>query len=1065
MKFYTKLFISVSLLLITHSVFAQTEKTVNGTVTDTDGIPLPGANVILKGSSTGVVTDFDGNYSVKTTNESTLVFQFFGYKTQEVSVGSKKQINVVLEIEQDYLNEVIVTAIGIKREKTSIGAASTTISSDKLTEGAQTGIVDAIQGKVAGVVAFSASSDPGASSGLIVRGISSVGGSNQALYIVDGVPISNNDSFGDDLSGSFDFGRGIDDLNPEDIETMTIIKGASAAALYGSRAANGVVIVTTKKGKVGKLTIDISSIITTSNVLRVPNYQKTFGQGWDAQHLLGENGSWGPAFNGETIAWGNVVNNSQQIKPYLFQKDQLRNFYSDGFALTNNIAISGGKDGATGRLSFSNRDANGINPGNSDTNERNTLQMSFENEVDWLTFGGTFNYVTTEGSGVPGGQGLSVANNLLQIPTDLDISGFSDLNNPFNSVSEYFTAFGVTNPYFTLNNRGTNFEENRAYGAFNVTAKLTEWANLTYRLGLDNTDQRFNVFSAEVDALPGSTNDGSSIEQEGFYAEANINTRQINHDILLNINGDFNEDLSVDTNFGMNFNERNSTTSSVSISSLDIPSFYNLSNSASTPAIGSNSILDGERDNDPFETGLSKRKLFGFFSSTTFNYKDQLYLTGNIRQDWYSTLPSENRTALYGGVNSSWVFSKTFPIIQDIVNFGKLRLGYGETGVDTRPYQTKSRFVASSTDNQGFRNLNFPAGGLNAFEVGNRAPNPDLVPERRKEFEIGTELQFLKNRIGIDFTYFDAKVDGQIVDLPLAPSTGFTSQRANVATISNKGIELLLNLNWIKNWNGFGWKSSFNYSKVNGKLVELDDRLEQLDLGGLSTTALVARRGQPIALIEGNVALRDPDGRIVVDDNGVPIADTEKEIYGDTQYDYTLGISNEFSYKGVSLSFTLDSRQGGVMFSRTADITRFTGNSITTTFNNRSPFLIPNSVQVDPNNDGAFIENTTPIDREHQDDFYRADANDRQTVIDKSFIKLREVTLTYNVSQKILQKTPINKLSLALIGRNLALWTPESNQFIDPELSTFGTDVRGQFGEFTANPTTRSFSLNVKAQF
>lgn len=1040
-------YLALLLVLIAQLSFAQ-ERSVTGTVTDNSGIPLPGVSILVKGTSLGTQTDFDGKFTISASPSQTLVFSYIGMKTQEVK-ASLTTLNVKLADDAVELEGVVVTALGIKREKASIGAASTTIKSKEITRASQNNIADAIKGKVAGVVISNASTDPGASSGVIIRGFSSLSGSNQPLYVIDGIPLNDQTNFSSNLNGGYDFGRGSGDVNSEDIESMTVLKGASATALYGSRAANGVIMITTKKGKTGKMAIDFSTTTFFTSILRTPKYQSKFGQGWDGQHFLGENGSWGPAFDDTPRVWGNVVNNAQMIKPYSFQEDQLENFFDTGTSRVNNFSVSGGSGESTVRLSYSNTQQDGIYPTDADSFERNTIGLSGSSKINKITISGNFNYVNTGGSSVATGQGLSVMNNLMQIPTDIPITEFKDYKNPFHNVSNYYTPYGVTNPYFTLNEDGTDYNKERVYGSVEFSAEINKWSSFTYRFGLDQYTDLLKIWKAEVDALPGSPNDGQSTEQPGSYSEGSNTIKQLNHELLYNLDFKLSTKFSLASTFGFNMNTRSGYSFSASVGSQDIPGFYSFSNTA-----------------DPIDvvSATNDRKLYGIYNSSTLSYDEQLYLTTNIRNDWYSTLPVDNQSVLYGGVNASWIFSNTFPAIKNIINYGKLRAGYGETGVDTDPYQVLSIYTPGSTDNQGFGNYNYPVNGINGYEIGNRLANSNLKPERRKEFEVGLEASFFKNRVSIDMTYYDAKVEDQILALPLAPSTGYTSQTANVGTISNKGFEALLTFSLIKSSsNGFNWSTSINYSTNNSVLEKLDPRLQQVDLGGLSTTSYLAQEGQPIGLIKGSVPQRDPDGNIVVDANGIPIASSVKEIYGDTQYDYTMGVGNNFSYKGLSLDFTFDIRQGGLMYSRTADITRFTGNSITTIYNDREPWIVPNSV-VD-NGDGTYSPNTTAIDKEHQDDYYRADALARSTVIDKSFIKLREVVLSYALPSKFLKGTAIQNLSLSIIGRNLFVWTPKSNQYIDPEASTFGTDLGGQFGEFSANPSTRSIGASIKASF
>ncbi len=1054
----TKLHVLLTLLfaLMMQISFAQ-ERTVSGTVIDEGGMPIPGVNIVVKGTTTNVQTDFDGKFQIQAAPQQTLVFTYIGMGTEEVSAASAT-VNVTMKDQATELEGVVVTAVGIRREKASIGAATTTVRSDEIMKGAQSNINDALKGKVAGVVISNASTDPGASSGVIIRGFSSLTGNNQPLYVVDGIPINNITNYSDALSGGYDFGRGTGDINPDDIESLTVLKGASATALYGSRAANGVIMITTKKGKQGKLSVDFSTTTFFTNILRTPKYQDKFGQGWDGQSSLVENGSWGPRFDGQPRVWGHVVNNSQLIKPYSFQEDQLENFFDTGTSLVNTLGISGGSGDSTVRLSYSNTQQDGIYPTNADSFERNTIGLSGTTKVKGVTLSGNMNYVNTGGSSIATGQGLTVYNNLMQIPTDIPITEFADYNSPYHNVSNFYTPYSLTNPYFILNENGSDYNKERFYGSVELSTEINKWSSFTYRFGFDQQTDLLRIWTAEVAPEPGSPNSGQ-VDTPGTYAESSNMAKQLNHDLLYNLELSLFEKVGLVSTFGFNSNTRTSNFFSASVGTQDIPGFYSLSNSGNLPTV---------------VTERTERRLYGLYNSTTLSYNDMLYLTGNIRNDWYSTLPKENRTALYGGVNGSWIVSNTFPGIKSVANYVKLRAGYGETGVDTDPYQVLPVFTSTIVDNQGFNTfLDFPFGGLNAFGVGNRAGNPNLKPERRKEIELGMEASFFNGRVTLDATVYRARVVNQILGppfgLPLAPSSGFTTQTANVGTIRNEGIEALLTFALVRNNNdGFNWSTSVNFAKNNSVLESLDPRLERVELGGLNSITYIAKQGQPIGLIAGPIAKRDSNGNIIVDANGIPIETTEQYVYGDTQYDYTMGIGNTFKWKGITLDFTFDIRQGGLMFSRTADVTRFTGNSITTTYNDRQPFVVPGSVVANGTDDQGntiYVPNTTPVDSEHMDDYYSAVAMSRQTVIDKSFIKLREVVLSYSLPSKLLEKSFIEGLTFSLIGRNLFLWTPRNNQYIDPEVSTFGTDIRGQFGEFSANPSTRSMGFSIRANF
>ncbi len=770
-------------------------------------------------------------------------------------------------------------------------------------------------------------------------------------------------------------------------------------------------------------------------------------------NLLIENGSWGPAFDGTNRAFGHVVDNAQLIKPFSFADNSVRDFYETGNTFTNTINISGGGENATASLTYTNLNHDGVVPTSADSYEKNSIGLSGMVKGGKLTATGTLNYINTGGRDVPSGQGNTVQNNIVQIPNDFYIPMMKDYNSPFWNIDNYYTPYSVTNPYYTLNEAGVKSDKNRVYGSVDLTYELTNWLRMKYRVGIDFSSQEVRSWSPIIDATPDSYNDGTGIEDNGEYELLQYFDKQINHDFIVNSNLDLIADvLSVDGSVGFNYNERQNDSRRETATSLVLPGYYHISNTS-----------------DPVEVAQQDltRRIYGLFGTATFNYKDQLYVTGNIRNDWTSTLSVGNNSYLYGGINASWIATETFPNLKgQVIDYLKFRGGYGVTGNDTDPFSINDRYVLASID-QPFRDYNFPVNGEIAYASSVRKPNPDLKPETKKEWEIGADLRFFNGRFNVSGTYYDAKVEDQISRLFLPSTSGYSYQIANIGTIRNKGIELLVQLGLIRG-RDFSWDMSVNYTKNEGKLQDLVSDLDEISLGGLSTISLIAQNNQPIALIEGPGVLRDPDGNIVVDANGIPKQSVDNEVYGDTQYDYTAGIINEFSYKNFDLSFSLDIRQGGVMYSRTADITRFTGNSVTTMYNNREPFIVPGSVQEVLDGDGnvtGYVENTTAVSRSQMDNYYNATALSGENVIDRSYVKLRDVTLGYSFPSEWLERTPLRTLKFSVIGKNLALWTPSNNQFIDPEISTFGTDLEGQFGEFSANPRTRSIAFSIRASF
>ncbi len=1033
-------------------LMAQT-KEISGTVSSADdGGVIPGVSVSVKGTTTGTITDANGTFKLKVPQDGKILsFSFVGMSTQEVEIGSQTIINVKLESDNIAVDEVIVTALGIKRSEKAIGYAAASVNSEELTKTRNSDIMSGVSGKVAGVQISSSSSDPGASNSVIIRGVTSLGGSNQPLYIIDGVPMTNNSSSSSSLDQAYDFGNAANLVNPDDVESITILKGASATALYGSRASNGVILITTKDGK-GKAKIDFNSSVEVSDILRLPEFQNKFGMGWDAHHTLNENGSWGPAFDGNYHLWGNIYNNSQKLKPFVAQKNNVKDFFDYGLKYTNSVALSGGNDKTTYYSSLSYVKQDGLIPTDIDLYNKYTASFRATQEIGKLRISTSINYSQQENSFAQTGQGLTAINGLYQTPRDISIVSLADYKtDPFDNIDYYYTPYGVANPYYVIDNMEAAYEQKKFFGKMQFDYEIMKGLTAMYRLGIDASDDMQKIGIPEVKASPGTPNASASTNQEGTVIKAATRRHEYTHDLLLNFDKGF-DDFTVNVIGGLNINERNVSSVSASVTGLDIPGFYDLSNSSSTPVV---------------DEYYSKRRLVGLLANAELGYKDLLFLTLNARNDWSSTLPKDNNQFFYYGIASSFVFSELLPEnMKKVIDLGKIRLAYGTTGNDADVYSINPSFVKSSIFNP-FRNLDFPLNGQNAFEVGNTLGNQMLQPEISTEFEVGAQMKFFGNRLGFDFAYYDKTSKDQIYGLALAPSTGYTNQTTNLGEINNKGIEFLFEVTPVRT-RDFSWDILVNYSKNTNKLVSLPEELgDKIQIGGLSTVGFVAVVGKPIGLYEGTVPQRTPDGKIIVNPStGRPLTATEKEIIGQSDYDYSMGITNSIRYKDFTLSADIDIRQGGVMFSRTADINYFTGNIVQTTYNNRRTFIIPNSVIENPDGNG-YVENITPISKEDMDDYYAdgADLLDESYLISRSFVKLRRVSLTYDLPKNMMRKTPFKAAALTVYGNNLALWTPASNNLIDPEVSTFGNDLAGKFGEFTANPSTRSLGVNLKLNF
>lgn len=1061
-KFLLLCFLCLNMLVIQQAK-AQTRE-VSGRVTSSENDePLPGVNVVVKGTNVGTVTDIDGNYTVQVPDGSTtLVFSFIGLVTQEIPIEAQSEIDVSMVSDTKQLSEVVVTAIGIERESRSLGYSATKVDAEDITQTRSSSVLSSLQGKVAGAQISGSSGAPGASNKVIIRGFTSLGGANNPLYVIDGVPVNNTFTGNTSLNGASDFGNRVNDINPEDVESVTVLKGAAASALYGSRAAAGVIIITTKKGKGAAnrgrgAEVTLASSLVFDDVLKLPDFQNERGQGFYGSTVrsLNENTSWGSKFTGELQPWGRVIENQQRIKPYAPLPDNVREFFETGRTFTNSLSLQGGDENNTYYMSYSNVDADGIMPTDVDTYVRNTIALRGSMKIgDHISSSGSINYIRTKSSFVPTGQGATVYNNVLQTPRDIPLLELEDLNNPFNGPEGYYSEYTV-NPWYVLKEYNSDAVIDRVFGNAQASYKFNDWLSLTGRAGADVATTTWEQWqpNVQIDGV------NSANSNPGNYSIQNLYTREYNSDLLLNFNKELNSDLNLSGLVGWNVNQRESKLLFSQINDLVIPGFYNLSNTANSPTSN---------------TTISLRRLMGAYAQADLSFRNYLYLTLTARNDWSSTLPKENRSFFYPGVNAAIDLTTALGMESPVLNYAKLRAGWAQVGNDAGPYSVESVFIKAG-HNDGFIDLNAPyAQSQPAFEVSNVIGNNRLQPEISTELELGFNVQLFDNRLGIDATYYNRDVEDNILTVPLTPSTGYTSQVLNIAKLNNKGLELLVTAVPVR-VNGFEWNLTVNWSKNDSKIEDLGGP-DQISLGGLSGNSLIARVGGPAFEIEGSVPQYDNDGNIVVDASGQPIPDPEKAVLGTTQYDWVGGITNRLTWKGFSLSGTFDIRKGGIMYSRTASLGYFAGTTPVTLYNDRRPFVVPNSVTqvVDDNGDLVTDENGDPVYRENTQQISHNDGTlqsfwssggfelDRAFFVPKDFVKLRELSLSYVLPQMILSRTPFTKVEVSLIGRNLLLWLPDDNLFIDPEQTTFGADIESEFGEFGATPTTRSYGFNLR---
>ncbi|MBB4807414.1 TonB-linked SusC/RagA family outer membrane protein [Chryseobacterium defluvii] len=952
---------------------------------------------------------------------------------------------------------VVVTALGIKRQSKASSYGAAIVDGNKIREVANTTPFESLSGKVAGVD-FSSPAQPGATPKIISRGFKSLT-SNQPLYVIDGTPMLNVSSSKTGFDSTYDTGSSVNDLDPNTIESINFLKGAAATSLYGKDGANGVVLITTKKGK-GRLKVDLTSSIDFSEVSRLPHIQQEFGQGWSGHSwsfvngegdlaASNENGSWGPKFDGKIRPWGRIYNNMQQIKPYVGLEDAAREFFDIGTTYINSLGISGGGENADGAFTLSDLNSDGVFPSDQDKFMRRTLGFNGGLKFNKFKLRVSTNYSHRKVNAVPSGQGddasfgKSLFQELLQMPTDVSFVDMEDMGNIFNTPSYFFTPYAA-NPYTTLANNNVRAKADRFYGNTNFSYDFTDKLSASLQLGADIQNEQVKRWGAIVDYIPGSPQDLAGANGVvGAVSETKRTDRLYDAYLTVNYNTDLAENWKLSTALGGGYNEKNGNVLGALVTDLDLPNFYELSNSASTPTLIQNDY---------------KQRYYYVFGSAELGFKDRYFLTVTGRNDWSSTLPVQNNSYFYPSVGVS-------AIVLNDQNFLKLRGSWARAGKDTAPYSVYS-FAGQSANTGFFGQLAYPFGGVNSYEIGNRITNENLVNELTTEVEFGTEGRFFKNRLEFDISVYDRLTEDMLLDKLLPKSTGYTTILGNFASIRNRGIEVLLNGYPIKA-NNFQWNMTYTFTKNKSKVEDIAG--EEKDIILTSNYGIDFRfvEGESYGSFYAQVPKTTASGQYIINpDNGFyEVTETPQKI-GSAERDFIMGLTNKFTYKNFSLSFGLDWKQGGDMYSYTKRLSHFVGNGIETLYNDRNPFIIPNSV-ID-NGNGTYSENTIPVSFEAVTNYYNTQNNpgiERTHVIDKTFIRLRDVSLTYSLPKSLLRGTGLNGASVTLYGKNLFLWTPKENPYVDPESTTYGNDILSEMGEFSANPTQRYYGAMFKFNF
>ena len=1030
--------LTLLLALVVQISFAQ-DKTISGTVSDESG-PLPGVTVLKKGTTQGTETDFDGKYSIKAKSSDVLVFSFIGMKTVERSVGNSNTISISLESD-NILDEVVVTALGISKKEKGLGVSIGKVKSEALTTARSASPIDALAGKVSGLKITQQSGTPGGSASVIIRGATSLSGDNQPIFVIDGMPISNQSINADGIEGGVDAGNRAGDLNPDDIESVSVLKGASASALYGARAKNGAIIITTKKGKKNAgLSVEINSSLRTDSPLKLPKYQNEYAQGTGGTYDKDRINGWGPKisdvqnqtfedFKGDQVTLSAKPNN-------------VKNFFRTGITKINTIAISGGDDKSDFRASYTNTDVEGIIPNSS--YKKNNYSVNFgRNFTDKFSTRVNVNYIHSNSNGRTQ-QGSNDSNVI--IPNILGMSrtvSFEDLAN--NYVNEAGTQIGLTertnNPYWVLNNNPFVTKLDRVIASAEFNYNITDNLKIVDRVGTDF----YNEDRQKLYAKGTLGNLGGEFTNWHYYNQI------INNDFYLSYNNSFDNDLSISAILGHNLYQSQYYRTRIDATSIIVPELYSLANTEKQVA------SDFRR----------RRKLYGVYADINLDYKGTYFLNITGRNDWSSTLPKENNSYFYPSVNGAIVFTELMEK-NDIITFGKIRGGYAEVGSDANPYSLDFGFTpASSYFVQYSLSNNVPQGGIIGFQAPRTLPNANLKPQRKKEFEVGLDLKLFRNIVDLKFTYYNSDTKDQLINVDVPRSTGFFRKAVNAGSVNNAGIEVDLNISPLKTLNtDLKWDIGVIFNKNTQKVESLAEGLQEFQLqSGWSGLTIKAAPGEEFGLYGTAFKTNDQGQYIINKATGLKEVVANQRL-GNTAPDWTMGINNSLNYKGFNLSFLVDIKEGGTLFSGTTASLRGAGLA-QETLANRGESFVDTGVNEITATDGTVTYETNTTAVQNQEEYWgnqSSTSNTEGNIFDASYIKLREVALSYSLPSKYLEDKFFTGIRFGVEARNL--WIIQDHvPHIDPEVNFFGTGGPGATVEFASVPSVKSVGFNVRLTF
>jgi TonB-linked SusC/RagA family outer membrane protein len=1078
---------------------AIAQRGVTGTVTGDDGEALIGATIKVKGAETGTRTDLNGQYSIRVPDGyNILVVSYTGYTTQEVTLGASNVQDVVMKAGQ-VLQEAVVTAIGITRDKKQLGYSATDVRSDQIVNRAEVDPVRALTGKVPGVNITGAGGSPGMSTKINIRGNASLTGNTQPLFVVDGVPFDNSVRASTGAASGAQYSNRAFDIDPNNIESISVLKGAAAAALYGSRATNGVVVITTKTGsKKGRkgLEVTFNQNVTFEQVSALPEYQDVYGQGSNQLYNGGFIGNWGAPYanqvdrlnaqygtnyskviekypDGTPYPEGTVkhplvgipftVNNGYpaffpeyldangnpipvDYRPY----DFLGDFFDTGMLTESSLSINAGGEKTAMSATVSRMNNNGIIP--TSNSGRTTFSMGGRAALDnGLNISGNVSYVNTTQANPPIGGSIfggnfgtaegSIFTRLYFLPRNYNLLGYPH-SNPVNGNNIFYRA--LDNPLWLIDNSRYTSDVNRAFGNLALSYDVTNWLNLTARGGMN----------AYNDSRKNYTRNGGDSDPNGEVWTDDLKNREVDLNYLATVKSKLGAHIDFTGIVGLNMNERRFERRFVQGDGIISPGTYQLS-ATSTQLV-------------PFQQEELQR-LYGVFTDLQFGYKDFLYLGITGRNDWASTLPSSSNSFFYPSVNTSFVFTDAFDLKSDFLQYGKIRAAWSQVGNQAPPYQTLTNYRIQPV----FTN----AGGtiFNNATLGNRLGNAVLTHELTSEIELGTELRFFRNRIGLDFTWYKRNSTDQITATQIPGSSGFTSAIVNAGEIQNKGVEIGLNITPIKSAKGFTWDINLNFTHNESLVVSAGDGGDILVGGFASSLGTIHRTGQPYGQIFGTQIPRGPNGELLIDKStGLTLVSSSAGIIGDPNARFIMAWNNTFNYKGFTLTTLMDWKQGGDMYLTTGGSLLARG-QLKLTEDREALRVIP-GIYGDPateqavlDENGNTIRNTVPVTAF---DYYFSNGfgpygADETNVYDATVIRLREVLLGYDFPKKWLAKTSIGNLRLSVSGRNLWFVAPNfiKGLNLDPEVLAETAESNVQGFEYGSAPTTRRFGFNLSVTF